>query len=94
MRWVLAGVIVALGGCASSAIQLPPKTVTITKTVPVYPPEALFSAEGGCSQIAVMTSGTVRDLANAMIDERASMDVCLGDRAALRSWYEQVKAIK
>jgi hypothetical protein len=75
---------VFLAACAVE--PMPPQTITITKTVPVYPPATLYSDGGGCDHGAAIEQGTVRDLANALIDERAAVDVCKGDRAALRKW--------
>lgn len=68
----------------------PPQTITVTKTVPVYPPDELYGINSGCQHAAARTDGTVRDLANALIDERTAVDVCLGDRAALRDWKAAV----
>lgn len=88
MKKFIVLVTMALTGCAS-AIQAPPQTITITKTVPVVPPASLYSVTGGCEHGATR-NGTVRDMANALIDERAAVDVCLGDRAALRNWADTV----
>lgn len=84
MQKIIIAVSVALTACSS--VPVPPETVTITKTVPVVPPANLYSLVSGCQHGAVRNEGTVRDLANALIDERAAVDVCLGDRAALRGW--------
>lgn len=73
-----------LAGCAVEPAI--PQTVTITKTEPVYPPATLYSATSPCAHSAPRTDGTMLDLANALIDERAALAVCLGDRAALREW--------
>jgi hypothetical protein len=78
--------ILALFLTACAAQNTPPQTITITKTVPVFPPDALYSVDGGCDHGPTLTQGTVRDLANALIDERAAVDVCKGDRSALRDW--------
>jgi hypothetical protein len=89
MKYAALLLVVLLGACAVTP-QLPPQTVTITKTVPVLPPDALYSVTGPCNHSPALSSGTVRDLANALIDERAAVDACLGDRAALRDWRSTV----
>ena len=81
-----AALLAALCLTACGTQQLPPQTVTITKTVPVYPPVTLYSIDGPCNHAPARDSGTVRDLANALIDERSAVDACMGDRAALRTW--------
>jgi len=81
-----------LAACANTPMQ--PKTVTIVKSVPAYPPDTLFAAAGGCNHAPAHAAGSVRDLANALIDERSAVSVCLGDRAALRQWEQQNKAAK
>ena len=73
----------ALSACAAPQN---PQTVTITRTVPVLPPPTLYGTDGGCKHAPARASGTVRDLATTLIDERAGVDECLGDRAALRQW--------
>jgi hypothetical protein len=78
-----------LSACAAQ--QLPPQTVTVTVTKPVYPPDSLYSIAGPCAHSPSLETGTVRDLANALINERSALDSCLGDRAALREWRENVK---
>lgn len=89
MRKVMMVFTVALAAC--STVPDTPQTVTIIKTVPVVPPENLYAVGGGCSHGPARDSGTVNDLANAFIAERAAIDVCLGDRAALRQWSVDVK---
>lgn len=73
---------------ALSACAVPQKlqTVTITRTEAVLPPPTLYSIDGGCQHAPARSTGTVRDLATVLIDERSGMDQCLGDRAALRQW--------
>lgn len=87
MRYIWLALFLTACGTAQTT---PPQTITITKTVPVYPPDALYSADGGCNHAPALTAGTVRDLANALIDERAAVDVCKGDRSALRDWKSEV----
>lgn len=83
MRTVCIFIAALCVGCTPPA---PPGTVTVTKTVAVYPPASLYGPDDGCKHGAAHTTGTVADLAYALVDERAAVDVCLGDRAALRKW--------
>jgi hypothetical protein len=85
------GVLLTLLLTACAGETPPPQTVTITKTVNVVPPADLYSLASGCKHGDERTDGTVRDLANALIDERQAVDVCLGDRAALRNWANDAK---
>jgi hypothetical protein len=80
-----------MSACATST-QPTYKTVTVTKTINVYPPESLYSLSGACRHSPTRKSGTVNDLADALISERAAVDVCLGDRAALRNWVSNSKS--
>jgi hypothetical protein len=75
-----------LAACANDQIVPPPQTVTITHDVPVYPPDRLFSTTSGCNHPPQPEGQTVRDALDALIDERRAVDVCLGDRGALRQW--------
>ena len=76
-----------LAGCAAPSMQ----TVTVTKTVPVYPPAALYDDGPTCQHAPTRTSGTVYDLAQALASERGAVSRCLADRAALRSWAQGMK---
>ena len=92
MRYIwLTLLLTACGTPGVSNLKTPVQTVTITKTVPVYPPDALYSADGACNH-AAEKRGSVRTLANDLIGERAAVDVCLGDRAALRQWKKENQA--
>jgi hypothetical protein len=77
---------VALGGCATT--MPPPQTVTITKTVPVYPPSSLYDDGPDCQHGTPQRKRTVQDLAEALAIERGSVDRCRADRAALRQWVQ------
>lgn len=83
-RLLILCAVVQLVACTSAPPV--PHTITITKTQPVFPPAQLYGLNDGCAHGPVRASGTVQDLANALIDERAAVDVCLSDRAALRGW--------
>lgn len=76
-----------LAGCAAPV----PQTVTITKTVPVYPPAALYDDGSTCQHAPARASGTVYDLAQALASERGAVTRCMADRAALRSWAAGMK---
>jgi hypothetical protein len=89
MRYMLLALL--LGGCAAPSI-VPPQTVTITKIVPVYPPDNLYSEKSGCTRPPKVTAGTVRDALNSSIAKDAAITTCLGDRAALRQWELNSKA--
>jgi hypothetical protein len=85
-----ASLVVLLSACAAQQPQQI-KTVTVTKTVNVYPPDSLYGLTSGCRHSPSRKTGTVNDLADALISERAAVDVCLGDRAALRNWVKNSK---
>lgn len=88
-KFVAAISVVLLSACAATPPTI--KTVTVTKTVNIYPPAPLYSETGGCRHSPPRRAGTVNDLADALISERAAVDVCLGDRAALRNWVNNSK---
>jgi len=88
MRYALI-LALALSGCGMLPTQL--QTVTITKTVPVFPPSTLYGTDGGCKHGPMRTTGTVQNLADSLIIEREAIDTCLGDRAALRQWVRDNK---
>ena len=87
-RYLLALMTVVLAGCATTV----PQTVTITKTVPVYPPTALYDDGPTCQHAPARSSGTVYDLAQALASERGAVTRCMADRAALRSWAQELKS--
>lgn len=84
MRYVLLAFL--LSACGSVQNLAPPQTVTITKTVPVYPPDSLYAEKSGCAAAPKLASGTVRDALNSSISKDAAIATCLGDRAAMRQW--------
>jgi hypothetical protein len=85
MRY-LAILALLLTACGTAQNLPPPQTVTITKTVPVYPPDSLYAEKSGCVAVPKLKAGTVRDALNSSISKDAALAVCLGDRAALRQW--------
>lgn len=86
-RYLLALIALALAGCAAPV----PQTVTITRTVPVYPPASLYDDGPTCQHGPARISGTVYDLAQALASERGAVSRCMADRAALRSWAQELK---
>ena len=88
MRYAALLIVSLMVGCAPLPAQ---RTITIVKTVPQYPPAALYSEDGDCRHAPERTSGTVRDLSVSLIYERAAVDACRGDRAALRQWAKDGK---
>ncbi len=91
MRYALIAALF-LTACAGQPAA-PPQTVTITKTVPVYPPDSLYSVSGACEKVAtVRKTATVGDVFNDFIDEKALRADCVGDRQALRDWAATNKA--
>lgn len=88
MRYAALLIASLLAGCAP--LQ-PSRTITIVKTVPVYPPTALYAEDSGCKHGPERASGTVRDMATSLIYERTAVDTCMGDRAALRQWVKDGK---
>lgn len=87
MRLAILASALLLAACAQpDQIVPPPQTVTIDHPVTVYPPDRLYSTTSGCNHAPPIAAGTVADAIGALIDERRAVDVCLGDRAAIRQW--------